>query len=169
MSTIKYWPIAAPTLPVPSIIPDTVPSALEFPSKLGCVPKSADIAPLSRFAGPPSKKPEIGMRNVKSDGTIELRPIRIQSSTFDALYKYPSKTEVQNITINTGFIPKDNQYYIDLIIRSRKAWLLNNNTEPLVELVAQTKELTNTDSDQELYAYDVTFQINRTHDFQNYS
>lgn len=96
----------------------------------------------------------------------------IESSRYQNLVEFfrnENTVKVQNITINTGWIPKSNQYYVDLIIRSGMAWLTTNDTENVVELVPKSKELSNTDSDRELYAYDVTFKINRSHDLQNYS
>lgn len=106
------------------------------------------------------------------DWSIQSEYNFIQSTRYQNLvefFKNEDTEKVQSITINTGFIPKDNEYYIDLIIRSGMAWLTTNATENVVELVPQTKQLTNVDSDQELYAYDLNFKINRTHDFQNYS
>lgn len=95
----------------------------------------------------------------------------VESSKYEnlveALRNEDSK-KIQGITLNTGFIPADNQYFLDLIIRSKMAWLVTDKTN-IVELTAQTKSFTNFDSDQELYAYDLSFKINRTHDFKNYS
>jgi len=95
----------------------------------------------------------------------------VESAGYKNLTEYlrnEDVTKLQGLTLNTGFIPKDNQYYIDLIIRSKMAWLVTDK-ENIVELVPQTQDFTNSDSDQELYAYDVAFKINRTHDFKNYS
>lgn len=114
----------------------------------------------------------VSLYDFSGDWNIESEYQFTESTRYQNLVEFfrnENTDKVQGITLNTGFIPKDNAYFIDLIIRSGMAWLTTNGTEDVVELVPQTKKLTNTDSDQELYAYDVTFKINRTHDFQDYS
>ena len=49
--------MAAPKLPVPSTMPVTVDRAWSLPAKTSCRPRSAVIAALIMFAGPPMKAP----------------------------------------------------------------------------------------------------------------
>ncbi len=70
--------------------------------------------------------------------------------------------------INTGAIFKTDQITIDELLRAKKAWLLFKD-KPAIELIPKDKKLTNFDSDQELYDFEVEFDINRSHDAENYS
>ena len=71
----------------------------------------------------------IGMEYVNEDGTIDLRPIKMQRNTLDAIYKKPSKTEVQSIMLsfmveenekdeNLSYIPSDSLGADTLMLRS---------------------------------------------------
>lgn len=70
--------------------------------------------------------------------------------------------------INTGFVFKHNVPIIDEIIRARKVWLMleDNNT---IELNPVDKKMNAESSDQDLYDYELEFNINRKHDVENYS
>lgn len=50
-------PKAAPILPVPSTMPVTVAKASWLPRRASCLPRSADMAELIMFEGPPMQKP----------------------------------------------------------------------------------------------------------------
>lgn len=77
-------------------------------------------------------------------------------------------TKDVKLFINSGDLFKTDQIIIDEIVRSKKAWLLFNN-KPAIELIPVDKKLTNFDSDQELYDFEIEFDINRAHDAENYS
>lgn len=69
----------------------------------------------------------------------------------------------QSVSINTGFLLSNNPKELDSLLNAKRAWIMSHNSEP-VALVPSTEELTNYDSDQELYAFDVEFQINLNND-----
>ncbi len=58
-------PPAAPMLPVPSTIPVTVAKASWLFCSASCRPKSAEIAELIMFDGPPIRKPETNDTNIQ--------------------------------------------------------------------------------------------------------
>ena len=78
------------------------------------------------------------------------------------LRKVDSKRS-QTVTINTGFILKNNTKQLDGLLDAGRAWIMSD-TEESVALVPIGKTLANYDSDQELYGYDVEFQINLNDD-----
>lgn len=63
------------------------------------------------------------------------------------------------LTLNSGYILKTDQISIESLCRSRRAWLLLDNKE--IEIIPQTKSITNIDSENELISFDVEFVINR--------
>ena len=69
----------------------------------------------------------------------------------------------QSVTINTGFILQENTKRLDSLLNAKRAWIMSENNEA-VALIPNTKELVNYDSDQELYGYDVQFNINLNND-----
>lgn len=77
-------------------------------------------------------------------------------------------TKVNSLIINTGWLLKTDNITIDSLFRSKKAWLFLTENET-IELVPVAKKLTNIDSDNDLYQYDLEFKINRTYDAQNYT
>lgn len=77
-------------------------------------------------------------------------------------------TKVSTLSINTGAIFKDDQLIVDELLRSKKAWLIFDD-KPAIELVPKDKKLTNYDSDQELYDFEILFDINPTHDAEAYT
>jgi len=76
--------------------------------------------------------------------------------------------KINSFKINTGWVLKTDNVTIDTIARSKKAWLFINDIE-VIEMVPVAKKLTNIDSDEELYEYDLEFKINRAYDAQNYT
>lgn len=79
-----------------------------------------------------------------------------------------STTDSKTFIANTGFILKSEQIMINQLLKGKKAWLVLANGQ-IVNVVASTKSMTNFDSDQHLYAYDIEFQINKEYDAQDYS
>ncbi|AXP79156.1 hypothetical protein CJ739_56 [Mariniflexile rhizosphaerae] len=77
-------------------------------------------------------------------------------------------TKDLRLLINTGNIFKEDQVVIDEMLRSKKAWLIFPD-KPAIELIPLDKKLTNFDSDQELYDFELEFHINRQHDVENYT
>lgn len=78
------------------------------------------------------------------------------------LRKLDSKRS-QDVIINTGFLLAENVNRLDSLLSAKRAWILNDLGE-VVSMVPATKSLANYDSDQELYAYDIEFQINLNND-----
>ena len=77
-------------------------------------------------------------------------------------------TNEMKLLINTGTIFKEDQVFITELLRSKKCWLIFNDKQA-IELDAVDKKLVNYDSDQELYDYELEFNINRKHDVENYT
>jgi hypothetical protein len=69
----------------------------------------------------------------------------------------------QTVVVNTGFVLQQNPKRLDSLLSAKRAWIMSE-TDEAVFMVPATKELANYDSDQELYAYDVEFQINLNND-----
>lgn len=72
------------------------------------------------------------------------------------------------ITINTGFIPKNDIIYINNIIKARRVWIYISDNE-LVELNNETKSLVYDDVDRELNYFDLDFTINKKYNEENHS
>lgn len=64
-----------------------------------------------------------------------------------------------NFKINTGWLLKSDTETIDAFMQSKKAYLVENN-EVFLTLIPLSKKITAEDSDKELYAYELEFQIN---------
>lgn len=64
------------------------------------------------------------------------------------------------VILNTGHILKTDQISIESICRSRRAWIVFD--EKNIEIIPQTKSITNIDSTNELISFDVEFIINRS-------
>ena len=82
-------------------------------------------------------------------------------------FKQIDNTKVVKLTINTGWILKSDIDTIESLMRSRKVWLLLNNTN--IDIVPITKKMANQDSSKELYDYTVEFQINRNYNEETYT
>ncbi|MFB9055089.1 hypothetical protein ACFFVB_18555 [Formosa undariae] len=77
-----------------------------------------------------------------------------------------SESEVV-LTVNTGVVFRKNQTIIDAILDGKKAWLLRDDGNH-IELVPRPTKITNYDSDQELYAYTIQFDVNLKKDGEIY-
>lgn len=66
----------------------------------------------------------------------------------------------EEITINTGYIPRDMVYQIAKLNMAKRAWLIYPGLDP-IELSNTTSEMKTFDSEQFLYDYEVTCKINR--------
>jgi hypothetical protein len=69
----------------------------------------------------------------------------------------------QDLSINTGFVLKENPKRLDSLVNSERAWLFSGS-EDGIPLVPFTKGLPNYDSDRELYSYEIEFKINLNND-----
>lgn len=83
--------------------------------------------------------------------------IKDYKSFKESLRKTDSK-RMQNVVINTGFLLQENPKRLDSLLSSKRAWIMDE-TNDAIALIPDTSSLNNYDSDQELYAYDVEFQI----------
>lgn len=88
--------------------------------------------------------------------------IKDYKSFKESLRKTDSK-RTQNVVINTGFLLQENPKRLDSLLSSKRAWIMDKGNDP-VALIPDTTVLNNYDSDQELYAFDVEFQINLNND-----
>jgi hypothetical protein len=68
--------------------------------------------------------------------------------------------KVNNLKLNTGWVLKTDTETTDALLSSKKTYLVENNISTL-EMVPLAKKQTEEDSDEELYAYDLEFQINK--------
>lgn len=75
--------------------------------------------------------------------------------------------KINKLTVNTGWILKNDHFTIESLLRSKRAWIINGNET--IELVPLVKTLTPVDSERELNSFDIEFQINRIFDEKNYS
>lgn len=69
--------------------------------------------------------------------------------------------KVNKLQLNTGFVLKTDTETIDALLDAKKVYLVENNVV-FLEMVPLAKKQTGEDSTQELYAYDLEFQINKT-------
>lgn len=78
-----------------------------------------------------------------------------------------SSNQTTNFYINTGFISKDDIFYIDSIINSKIAWVKISNNK-YMEIIPITKSHPIYDIDRELISYDLEFTINLKYNEENY-
>lgn len=90
--------------------------------------------------------------------------IKDYKSFKESLRKTDSRRS-QNVIINTGFLLQENPKRLDSLLASKRAWIMDKGNDAIA-LVPDTSVLNNYDSDQELYAYDVEFQINLNNDYK---
>lgn len=72
--------------------------------------------------------------------------------------------KTQTLKINTGPILKSNAKIIDEIDDAARAWLFIDKNSPGISLVPKTNKRIVSDTDQELYEYEVEFDINFNND-----
>ncbi len=88
--------------------------------------------------------------------------IKDYESFKESLRKTDSKRN-QNVVINTGFLLQKNPKRLDSLLSSKRAWIMDKGKEA-VAMIPDTSTLKNYDSEQELYAFDIEFQINLNDD-----
>lgn len=69
--------------------------------------------------------------------------------------------------IDTGWITKAEHVTIESLMMSNKAWIMLNNVA--VQMVALSKQIKSSDSDEGLISYTIECQINKSHDAQVYN
>lgn len=106
-----------------------------------------------------------GKHTVKSD--FSFQNFNKKKNLIEYLQNIETK-DVEKITINTGFVPKNDIVYIKNIIRARRIWLYVSETE-LVELTSETKSLVFDDVDRELNYFDLDFTINKKYNEESHS
>ena len=84
----------------------------------------------------------------------------------ETIFNLENKDE-QRVVVNTGWILKNNHVLIHELQKAKKVWFVNNEKEISITTVGM--EMTNEDSEQELYEYDVEFIINKANDLQVYT
>lgn len=103
------------------------------------------------------------------DYKIENEITGITSETFEEylvrLKKF-GNTQSSTLFADSGFILKSNQEYITSLLAADIAWVIFDN-EKEIELIPKNKKLVATDSDKELYAYEIEFTINKQHELEN--
>ena len=75
-------------------------------------------------------------------------------------------TKSRKLTSNTGFIFKQNVNRIDSILNSKRAWIISKESKAAIDLIPITKSIINEDSDQDLYEFEIEFEINFNNDFE---
>lgn len=106
-----------------------------------------------------------GKHTVKSD--YSFQNFAKKKNLIEYLKNVHTK-DTRKITINTGFIPKNDIIYINNIIKGRRVWLYISDDE-LVELNNETKSLIYDDIDRELNFFDLDFTINKKTNEENHS
>lgn len=106
-----------------------------------------------------------GKHTVKSD--YNFQNFNQKRNLIDYLKNVHTK-DTEKITINTGFIPKNDIIYINNIIKARRVWIHISDDE-LVELNNETKSLIYDDIDRELNFFDLEFTINKKHNEESHS
>lgn len=101
------------------------------------------------------------------ESEYEMKDFKRLGNLVEELQRVDTRKEM-NLVINTGWIPKSNQVIIDEIIMSKLAWLITEDLRT-INLVPQSKKMTNEDSANGLYAYDVEFIINKAHDLKSHT
>ncbi len=102
--------------------------------------------------------------------TVESNYEFLTSTLFENLVEFfkNEKTKKQaTFSINTGYIPQSNQHIIEQMKFSPYVWLFANDAYQLIELVMQSSKMLHYDSDQDLYDYELTFNINQSNDLQD--
>jgi hypothetical protein len=79
-----------------------------------------------------------------------------------------SSTKDLKLSINTGFITKQDIPYIDSIVSAKKAWIYISETEK-IEIIPNTKSLIYDDVDREIISYDLEFDINKKYNEENFT
>ena len=95
----------------------------------------------------------------------------IQFKRFDEVIE---KTEIiksinsQKVSINTGFVSKNDIIFIDGIISAKRCWV-KSSSDKLIELISTTKSIIPQDIDRELISFDLDFEINKKYNEENNS
>lgn len=105
-----------------------------------------------------------GKYDIKSE--IENRTQTLYDKLVDELVKIES-TKISRLIINTGFLLKSDIPSIESLCRSKRAALMHDDI--LINMVPVTKTLITVDSDMELVAFDIEFEINRNYNEEIYS
>jgi hypothetical protein len=106
-----------------------------------------------------------GKFQVKSD--LETKSNTRLEDLAELLTIFETK-KISKLTINTGFISKYDISQIDDLMSSQRAWIILAD-EKLVEIVPISKTFLPNDSDRELIAFDIEFQINRKYNEEVYT
>lgn len=101
------------------------------------------------------------------ESEYELKDFKRLGNLLEELQRVDTRKEM-SLVINTGWIPKTNQVLIDEINMSKLAWLITEDLHT-INLVPKASKMTNEDSENGLYMYDVEFTINKTHDVKSHS
>lgn len=101
---------------------------------------------------------------VKSD--FENRSQRLFKNLVEVLEIIES-TKINKLSINTGWITRNDIDTIESIMRSKRVWI--QLPDKTVALRPITKSMTNQDSERELIEYTIEFEINRQYNEETFS
>ena len=101
------------------------------------------------------------------ESEYEMSDFKRLGNLVEELQRVDTRKEM-SLIINTGWIPATNQILIDEILMNKKAWLITADLKT-IDLVPKSKKITNEDSENALYSYDVEFTINKSHDLKSHS
>jgi len=103
--------------------------------------------------------------------TIGSKYKRVENTVFKNLVNVKEildTTKEQSLTVNTGWVLKNNHVLIDSLVRSKIAWLFLPGTDSTIPLVPKSDALSNYNSERAVYAYDINFTINPENDAKVY-
>jgi hypothetical protein len=113
-----------------------------------------------------------GIMEFTGDYILPVEYESVISKGVQTLKEYTIKSDtkvVQKFIANTGWVLKADYDRLDSLSRSRKAWVIFGDESTLIELVPITDKLKNADSDQELFSYELEFEINSEHEYKTYT
>lgn len=105
-----------------------------------------------------------GTASIKTE--FEFQTQKLFENLVEKIQTLSTNKEVK-LYINTGWILKSDVDTIESILRSKRAWLLQNEVE--INLVPVSKSIVNTDLERELIEFSLEFIINRTYNEETYS
>jgi chitodextrinase len=94
----------------------------------------------------------------KFNADIISRLNKIQKGFTERNNKVSSKKEL-SLTINTGFILKEEELIIESLLDSQRAWLITGENEG-IEIISSTKKIVKNNPTTALYSYDLEFIVN---------
>lgn len=77
-------------------------------------------------------------------------------------------TRDDQLVLNTGYIPEDQRYMIDELMKSKAVWIVASKYKESIPVKMKSSELSHTDSERFLHNYTLELTVNRTIDEEIY-